>query len=71
MYDLASGQLLKAVEVARILQISRTAAYRLIASGDLPGIRFAGKTVRVRPQDLEKFIADHPIIKNLNLNLDD
>lgn len=48
--------LLKAYEVADLLRISRTAAYRLLASGELPCLHFAGKTVRVRLSDLERFI---------------
>jgi excisionase family DNA binding protein len=50
-------KLLRAVEVAEILQISKSATYRLLQSGELPTLRFAGKTVRVRRTDLEAFIA--------------
>jgi excisionase family DNA binding protein len=49
-------RLLKIGEVAAILQISRTSAYRLAASGELPSVRFSGATVRIRPGDLEQFI---------------
>ena len=47
--------LLKVAEVAQILNISKSLAYRLIQSGDLPSIRL-GRSVRVRPADLEQFI---------------
>lgn len=57
MDDRASlTRLLKIAEVAAILQISRTSAYRLAASGELPSVRFSGATVRIRPEDLYKFI---------------
>jgi excisionase family DNA binding protein len=54
-----SNRLLKAHEVAQILQVSRTQAYKLMAIGDLPCVRFGGQTVRVRQGDLDQFIADH------------
>lgn len=43
-------------EVAAILKISKALAYRLLANGDIPSVRF-GRTVRVKQEDLEKFIA--------------
>ncbi|HLB31199.1 MAG TPA: helix-turn-helix domain-containing protein [Gammaproteobacteria bacterium] len=51
-------RLLKMSEVASILRISRTSAYRLAASGELPSVRFGGGTVRVRAHDLARFIDD-------------
>jgi len=52
-------RLLKINEVAEVLQVSKTTAYRLVQVGDLPSVRFAGATVRVRVEDLEKFILEH------------
>lgn len=49
--------LLRAEDVAAILNVSRTAAYRLMR-GPLPVVRFGG-TVRVRMADLEAFIEEH------------
>ena len=49
--------LLKAADVAQILNISMGLAYRLMQSGELPSVRL-GRSVRVRPADLEKFIAN-------------
>lgn len=49
--------LLRAADVAAILNISRSAAFRLMR-GPLPVVRFGG-TVRVRRSDLERFIASH------------
>lgn len=50
-------KLLKPAQVAEILGISRTAAYRLMGH-ELPAVRF-GATVRVRAADLEKFIQEN------------
>ncbi|MDR3577227.1 MAG: helix-turn-helix domain-containing protein [Anaerolineaceae bacterium] len=52
-------KLLKPLEVASILRVSRTQAYRLMKSGELPAIRFGSATVRVRQSDLSKFINEH------------
>ena len=51
-------QLLRAVDVAKYLGVSKTCAYRLIQIQELPAIRF-GKSVRVRFDDLEKFIENN------------
>lgn len=48
-------RLLKATEVAKILNISRALAYRLMRTAEIPVIRF-GRTVRVKSSDLEAFI---------------
>jgi excisionase family DNA binding protein len=50
-------RLLNADQVAEILNVSRSHAYSLIQSGQIPSIRL-GRAVRVRPQDLERFIAE-------------
>lgn len=47
--------LLRAQDVARVLNISRSLAYRLLDTGQIPTVRI-GKAVRVKPQDLEEFI---------------
>lgn len=49
--------LLKAADVARTLNVSRTEAYRLMKS-DIPSVRFGGSTIRVRSCDLEQYITD-------------
>ena len=48
-------RLLKAMDVARILNISRALSYRLMDSGKIPAIRI-NRTVRVKPSDLKRFI---------------
>jgi excisionase family DNA binding protein len=47
--------LLRPEEVGRILDISRSKTYQLLASGALPSIR-AGKSIRVPRAALEKWI---------------
>jgi excisionase family DNA binding protein len=47
--------LLKGDDVAKILNISRPYAFRLIRQGRIPAIRL-GRSVRVRRMDLEAFI---------------
>jgi excisionase family DNA binding protein len=51
-------KLLKATEVAEILDVSRSFAYRLLKQGEIPSVRF-GRSVRVRPQDLDTFIVSN------------
>ncbi len=48
-------QLLKASEVARILNISLSMVYKIIQEGKLPSIRL-GKAIRIRLVDLESII---------------
>lgn len=52
--------LLKAADVARILNISRSQAYQLMQRGDIPTVRM-GRSVRVREEDLERFILDNTV----------
>jgi excisionase family DNA binding protein len=47
--------LLTAEQVAERLQISQSFAYTLMSRGEIPTVRL-GRSVRVRPQDLEKYI---------------
>jgi len=48
-------QLLKGEEVAKILHVSRSLAYLLMKRGDIPTVH-VGNAVRVRPEDLERYI---------------
>ena len=48
-------KLLKADDVAELLSISRAYVYKLIGTGDLSSVHI-GRSVRVRPQDLDEFI---------------
>ena len=47
--------LLMGDDVARILNISRSFAFQLMQRGEIPTVRL-GRSVRVRPADLERFI---------------
>jgi excisionase family DNA binding protein len=51
-------KLLKGDDVAEILNISRSLAYLLMRRGEISTIKI-GRTVRVRYEDLLKFIKDH------------
>ena len=50
--------LLRAEEVAAILNISRASAYELLRLGQIPSVRFR-RSCRVRSEDLEEFIEQH------------
>lgn len=56
--DLETLRLLKAEDVASMIQVSTSQVYTLIQEGTLQGVRF-GRSVRVRPQDVEKFIEEN------------
>jgi excisionase family DNA binding protein len=64
MYD----KLLKGGDVARLLGISRSLAYRMMRSGEIQSIRF-GRTIRVRPEALEKFLQERTISDRQGLKL--
>jgi excisionase family DNA binding protein len=49
------NKLLRGEEVAQLLSISKAFAYQLMAAGKIPVVRL-GRSVRVRPEDLEKYI---------------
>jgi|WetSurMetagenome_2_1015567.scaffolds.fasta_scaffold81633_2 prophage regulatory protein len=49
------NKLLKPNEVAQILGVSRSFAYQLIKKGEIASIQM-GRSVRVRPEDLDAFI---------------
>ena len=51
-------RLLTAPDVARILNISKGAAYKLIQLKQIPSIRI-NRSVRVRPEDLDEFISQN------------
>ena len=50
--------LLTGEDIARILQVSRSYAYILMRQGRIPTVHL-GRAVRVRPADLERFIAEN------------
>lgn len=48
-------RLLKGNQVAEVLNVSRSQAYRMMRNGEIPTIRF-GKSIRVNPDDLDTFM---------------
>ena len=62
MDDLANnpqaGKLLKATEVAELLNVSRAFAYRLMQQGKIRTVVIGGAK-RVRPEDLNTFIENN------------
>lgn len=52
-----SDRLLRIEAVALRLSVSRSMAWKLVDSGALRSVRI-GRAVRVRPQDLEAYLAD-------------
>jgi excisionase family DNA binding protein len=52
------AKLLKAIEVAKILNISRAFAYQLMQRGEIRTV-VIGTSRRVRPEDLTEFIAEN------------
>jgi excisionase family DNA binding protein len=51
------NKLLKGNEVAEILNVSKAFAYRLMSEGRIPTVKL-GRSVRVRPEDLQEFISE-------------
>ncbi|HXF71980.1 MAG TPA: helix-turn-helix domain-containing protein [Actinomycetota bacterium] len=49
-------RLLRPIEVARLLAVSRSEVYRLIAQGRLPSVRLSERVVRVPLRELEAFL---------------
>lgn len=56
------NKLLNASEVADALGISRSYASKLMQTGELSCVRF-GRSVRVRPEDLDAFIQSRLVTK--------
>ena len=54
--DITDRRLLRIEDVAERLAVSRSMAWKLIAYGDLPAVRIR-RAVRVRPADLDAYIA--------------
>ena len=55
--------LLKATDVAEILNISRSMAYRLMQTSEIPTVSI-GSAKRVRPVDLNNYINDNLSLAN-------
>lgn len=55
--DGGSGRLLRIEQIAERLSVSRSMAWKIIDQGQLRSVRI-GRAVRVRPQDLDDYLAD-------------
>jgi len=55
--------LLKATDVAERLGISRSLAYRLMQTNEIPTVKI-NSLVRVRPEDLETYIQTNLTVKD-------
>jgi excisionase family DNA binding protein len=55
--DGGAPRLLRIEDVADRLTVSRSMAWKLVAGGELRSVRI-GRSVRVRPVDLEAYLAD-------------
>ena len=53
-------KLLKPIEVANFLNISRAYAYQLLKKGEIPTVHI-GNAIRVRPDDLQRYIIENLI----------
>lgn len=53
-----AAPMLRPREVARVLSVGKSTVYDLMRSGALPSYRIGG-SLRVRPEDLERFIASN------------
>jgi len=51
-------RLLTGKDVAHLLKISSSQAYKIIRRGALPAVHI-GRSIRVRPEDLKTFIAEN------------
>jgi excisionase family DNA binding protein len=51
--------LLTVVQVQEMLQVSRSFAYALLSSGELPSYRVGGKLRRVRRRDVEAWLEEN------------
>ena len=57
---LTQTQLLKVPDVAAILNCSKAYIYNLVKQGEIPSVQI-GTAVRIRPQDLERYIRENLI----------
>lgn len=63
-------RLLNIREVAEILHVSRTLVYSLLQKGDIPSVRIE-RMIRVRPEDLERYIHERSIKEHKKSEVED
>ncbi len=56
------SELVKIEEAAEILNMGKSTVYKLISAKVLPSFKY-GRTIRIRREDLQKFISEHYITR--------
>jgi excisionase family DNA binding protein len=56
------SDLVKIEEAAEILNMGVSTVYKLVTAKVLPSFRY-GRTIRIRREDLEKFIGEHYVTR--------
>ena len=56
--NLTEMRLLNAIDVSKILKISRAFAYKLMRTGEIPTVKILGAR-RVRPEDLDRYFREN------------
>jgi excisionase family DNA binding protein len=57
-----SSELVKIEEAAEILNMGVSTVYKLVSKKVLPSFKY-GRTIRIRREDLEKFITEHIVTR--------
>ena len=52
-------EFMNAAEIAKVLHIATSSAYALMSRHEIPTVRIGKRSIRVRREDLEKYINDH------------
>ncbi len=60
--ETAPGALLSYAQVRRRLGVPPGTLYALVHSGSIPHIRIGKRLVRFRPEDIERWLAEHTVI---------
>jgi excisionase family DNA binding protein len=58
LMETTTRQWLKVPEVAEELNIPRSRAYELVATGELPAVRIGERSIRVNRKELERFLLE-------------
>jgi len=56
---MSEQELLTVKQIAELLKVTPATIYRWLDSGKLPRVKFSRRAVRVRRDDLERFVKDH------------
>ena len=56
---------LRVEEVARDLDVSKDMVYREIKNGNLKAFRVGGRTIRIRPEDLQEYKLNQMVVTEM------